>query len=178
MINNHYTVDNLALAYATYDPKRGSELLALDLFRYYFLTSEKERETTLLYPGLRSCIDCHYSLFDIPFKNRKDFKIGFGSMLLIRKCEIERLLSKKRTEIARLPNYILGGVILYGISPFSEDEVSKILGIDLEELKEGIRKFIVSGLYKVVFSESALKKFEKFMPRSEKAKKFLELLQG
>ncbi|BAA30674.1 DUF530 family protein [Pyrococcus horikoshii] len=178
LINNHYTVDNLALAYATYDPKRGSELLALDLFRYYFLTSEKERETTLLYPGLRSCIDCHYSLFDIPFKNRKDFKIGFGSMLLIRKCEIERLLSKKRTEIARLPNYILGGVILYGISPFSEDEVSKILGIDLEELKEGIRKFIVSGLYKVVFSESALKKFEKFMPRSEKAKKFLELLQG
>ncbi|AEC51069.1 hypothetical protein PNA2_0151 [Pyrococcus sp. NA2] len=175
LINNHYTVDNLALAYSTYDSKRGAEFLALDLFRYYFLTSEKERETTSLYPGLRTCIDCQYSLFDIPFKKRSDFKVGFGSLLLIRKCEIERMLSKRRSDITRLPNYVLGGVILYGISPFNEEEVSELLGIDVEELKEGIKKFVVSGLHKVIFPES--EKFEKFMPKSEKAKKFLELLQ-
>ncbi|CAB49518.1 DUF530 family protein [Pyrococcus abyssi] len=176
LINNHYTVDNLALAYSTYDPKNGGELLALDLFKYYFLTSEKDREDNPLYPGLRTCVDCHYSLFDLPFRNREDFKVGFGSILIIRKCEAEKLLTSKRSEITRLPNYVLGGVILYGISPFSEDEVSKILGIDVEELKEGIRKFVVSGLHKVVFSN--VEKFEKFMPKSERAKKFLELLQG
>ncbi|MDK2869709.1 MAG: uncharacterized protein PWP39_944 [Pyrococcus sp.] len=176
LINNHYTVDNLALAYGTLNPREGAKLLALDLFRYYFLTSEKERENLGLYPGLRSCIDCHYSLFDLPFRDRKDFKTGFGSMLLIRKCEAEKLLVKKKSDISRIPNYILGGILLYGASPFTEEEVTEILGIDLEELKAGIRKFVVSGLHKVVFAD--VSKFEKFMPKSDKARKFLELLQG
>ncbi|ASJ16426.1 hypothetical protein A3L04_04710 [Thermococcus chitonophagus] len=176
LINNHYTVDNLALAYSTLNPKEGVRLLALDIFRYYFLTSEKERENVSIYPGIRSCIDCHYSLFDIPFKERADFKVGFGSLLLIRKCEIEKMLVRRRSDITRLPNYVLGGVILYGISSFTEEEVANLLEIDIGELREGIRKFVVSGLHKVVFSD--VSKFEKFMPKSEKAKKFLELLQG
>ncbi|AEH24041.1 DUF530 family protein [Pyrococcus yayanosii] len=176
LINNHYTVDNLALAYSSLDPSRGAELLAMDLFRYYFLTSEKERETLTIYPGIRGCVDCHYSLFDLPFRGRKDFKVGFGSMLLIRKCEIERLLTRRRSEIAGIPNYLLGGVILYAISPFNETEVSELLGIEEGELKEAIRKFVVSGLHESLFTN--IEKFEKFMPKSERAKKFLELLQG
>ncbi|AFK23025.1 DUF530 family protein [Pyrococcus sp. ST04] len=176
LINNHYTVDNLALAYSTLNPEDGAKMLALDVFKYYFLTSEKERESLTLYPGIRSCIDCHYSLFDLPFKDRADFKVGFGSLLVIRKCEIERMLVKKRSDISRLPNYVLGGVILYGISNFTEEEVASLLEIDEGELREGIRKFVVSGLHKLLFSD--VTKFEKFLPKSEKAKKFLELLQG
>lgn len=176
LINNHYTVDNLSLAYSILEPKKGPENLALDLFRYYFLTSTVERETLGLYPGIRSCVDCHYSIFDLPFKGESDFRVGYGSMLLIRKCEIEGMLAGKRADISSVPNYLLGGVILYGISPWDEKKVGEILGIEPEELEEAIRKFVLSGLHTTLFSDAG--KFEKFLPKSDKAKKFLALLQG
>ncbi|ASJ00735.1 DUF530 family protein [Thermococcus gorgonarius] len=176
LINNHYTVDNLSLAYALLDPKDGPEKLALDIFRYYFLTSPTERETLGLYPGIKQCVDCHYSLLDLPFKREPDFKVGYGSMLLIRKCEIENMLSGKRTDISSIPNYLLGGIVLYGITSWNEGKVSELLGINLEDLTEAIRKFVLSGLHTTLFS--SVDKFEKFMPKSDKAKKFLSLLQG
>lgn len=176
LINSHYTIDNLALAYASQYPEEGAKILGLDLFRYYYLTSEKERETIGLYPQIRPCIDCHYSIFDLPFMEEKEFRTGFGSMLLIKKCEIESLLSGKRSEISNIPNYLLGGVILYGISPFDEKKVSKLLEINEEELKEAIEKFVLSGLHMALFEDTS--KFEKFMPKSDRAKQFLELLQG
>ncbi|ALV62975.1 Uncharacterized protein ADU37_CDS12760 [Thermococcus sp. 2319x1] len=176
LINSHYTIDNLSLAYASLYPEDGARILALDLFRYYYLTSEKERETIGLYPQMRPCIDCHYSIFDLPFMDEPEFRTGFGSMLIIKKCEVETLLSGKRSEISNIPNYLLGGVVLYGVSPFDEEKVSKLLGIDEEELKEAIEKFVLSGLHMVLFEDT--NKFEKFMPKSDKAKQFLELLQG
>ena len=97
-------------------------------------------------------------------------------MLLIKKCEIESLLSGKRSEISNIPNYLLGGVILYGVSPFDEKKVSKLLGINEEELKEAIEKFVLSGLHMALFEDTS--KFEKIMPKSDRAKQFLELLQG
>lgn len=67
LINNHYTVDNLALAYASFNPEKGAELLGLDIFRYYFLTSPADRETLGVFPGgIKSCLDCHYSILDLP----------------------------------------------------------------------------------------------------------------
>jgi len=176
LINNHYTVDNLALAYATFDPERGPELLGLDLFRYYFLTSEKERGSLGLYPDIKLCIDCHYSIFDLPFMKEKWFRTGFGSMMIIQKCEIEKMLSGKRSEISNVPNYLLGGAILYGVSPFNEERVAELLGLDLDKLTEAIRKLVLSGLHTSLFTN--VEKFEKFMPKSDKAKRFLELLQG
>ncbi|NJE07531.1 DUF530 domain-containing protein [Thermococcus sp. M39] len=176
LINNHYTVDNLALAYAAFDPEKGPELLGLDLFRYYFLTSEKERENLGLYPDIKLCIDCHYSIFDLPFMKEKGFRTGFGSMMIIQKCEIEKMLSGKRSEISNIPNYLLGGAILYGISPFEEEKVAELLGLDLDKLVEAIRKLVLSGLHTSLFTN--VEKFEKFMPKSDKAKRFLELLQG
>ncbi|HIP89816.1 MAG TPA: DUF530 domain-containing protein [Thermococcus paralvinellae] len=176
LINNHYTVDNLALAYAVFDPEKGPELLGLDLFRYYFLTSEKERESLGLYPDIKPCIDCHYSIFDLPFMKEKWFRTGFGSMMIIRKCEIEKMIGGKRSEISNIPNYLLGGVILYGISPFNEEKVAELLGLDLDKLVEAIRKLVLSGLHTYLFTN--VEKFEKFMPKSDKAKRFLELLQG
>ncbi|WP_010478700.1 DUF530 family protein [Thermococcus zilligii] len=176
LINNHYTVDSLSLAYSLLDPKDGPEKLALDIFRYYFLTSPAERETLGLYPGIKQCVDCHYSLLDLPFKREPDFKTGYGSMLLIKKCEIEKMLSGKRTDISSIPNYTLGGIILYGITPWDEGKVSELLGINVEDLTEDIKKFVLSGLHTALFSN--VDKFEKFMPRSDKAKKFLSLLQG
>lgn len=175
LINNHYTVDNLALAYSSLDPERGLEYLGLDLFKYYFLTSEKERSSIGLYPDIKLCIDCHYSIFDVPFIKEPEFRIGFGSMLVIRKCEIESILIGRRSEISNIPNYLLGGAILYGISPFDEKRIAKILGISEEELIDAIRKLVISGFHTSLFSETS--KFEKFMPKSDKAKKFLELLQ-
>jgi Zn-finger domain-containing protein len=176
LINNHYTVDNISLAYALLDPRKGPEKLALDLFRYYFLTSSFERERLTLYPGIRACIDCHYSLFDLPFRNESGFKVGFGSMLLMRKCEIEGMISGKRADISSIPNHLLGGVILYGISHWDERKVSEVLGLDYSELVDAIRKFVLSGLHTTLFSNA--EKFEKFLPKSDKAKKFLALLQG
>ncbi len=178
LINNHYTVDNLALAYASVDPKRGAEKLGLDLFRYYFLTSETERMSLGLYPDIKLCVDCHYSIFDLPFKGEADFRTGYGSMLIIRKCEMESQLSGKRADISMIPNYVLGGVLLYGISNWDEKKVSEVLGIPLESLEEGLRKFVISGLHKVIFTEDEMKKFEKFMPKSDRAREFLALLQG
>ncbi len=178
LINNHYTVDNLALAYASLDPERGAEKLGLDLFRYYFLTSETERQSLGLYPDIRLCIDCHYSIFDLPFRRERDFKTGYGSMLIIRKCEMESQLSGKRAEISTIPNYVLGGVLLYGISDWDERKVAEVLAIPLDELEEGLKKFVISGLHKVLFMENELKRFEKFMPKSDKAREFLALLQG
>jgi len=176
LINSHYTIDNLALAYASQYPEEGAKILAIDLFRYYYLTSEKEREAIGLYPQIRPCIDCHYSIFDLPFMGEKEFRTGFGSMLIIKKCEIESLLIGKRSEISNIPNYLLGGVILYGVSPFDEKKISELLGINEEELKEAIEKFVLSGLHMTLFEDTS--KFEKFMPKSDKAKQFLELLQG
>ncbi|WP_457750478.1 DUF530 family protein [Thermococcus sp.] len=176
LINNHYTVDNLALAYAILDPDRGAEKLGLDLFRYYFLTSETEREGLGLYPNIRLCIDCHYSIFDLPFKWDPNFRTGHGSILIIRKCEMEQALVGKRKELSNVPNYLLGGVLLYGMSEYSEKKVAELLGIPEDELEEAIKKFVISGLHRLLFSDTA--KFEKFMPKSDKAKKFLALLQG
>ncbi len=176
LINNHYTVDNLALAYASLDPEKGPELLGLDLFRYYFLTSEKERETLGLYPDIKLYIDCHYSIFDLPFIKEKGFRTGFGSMMIIQKCEIEKMLGGRRSEISNIPNYLLGGAILYGVSPFDEKKVAELLGLELGKLVEAIRKLVLSGLHTSLFTN--LEKFEKFMPKSDKAKRFLELLQG
>ena len=176
LINNHYTVDNLALAYAALDPERGAEKLGLDLFRYYFLTSENERESLGLYPDIRLCIDCHYSIFDLPFRWDPNFRTGHGSMLIIRKCEMEKALVGRRKELSNVPNYLLGGVLLYGMSEYDEKKVAELLGIPPEELEEGIKKFVISGLHRVLFSDTG--KFEKFMPKSDKAKKFLALLQG
>ncbi len=176
LINNHYTVDNIALAYSSFDPERGAELLGTDLFRYYFLTSETERESLGLYPDIRLCIDCHYSIFDLPFSGKRGFRTGYGSMLIIRKCEMEKLLSGRRSELSNLPNYLLGGVLLYGMSNYGEKEVAELLAIPEEELVDAIRRFVISGLHKTLFADTG--KFEKFMPKSEKAKKFLELLQG
>ncbi|WP_297458516.1 DUF530 family protein [Thermococcus sp.] len=176
LINNHYTVDNLALAYAILDPEKGAEKLGLDLFRYYFLTSENERESLGLYPDIRLCIDCHYSIFDLPFKNEPGFKTGHGSMLVIRKCEMEKALIGRRKDIASVPNYLLGGVLLYGMSDYSEKKVAQLLGIPEDELVEAIKKFVISGLHKTLFADT--KKFEKFMPKSDRAKQFLSLLQG
>ncbi|AFL96113.1 hypothetical protein CL1_1918 [Thermococcus cleftensis] len=176
LINNHYTVDNLALAYAILDPEEGAKKLGLDLFRYYFLTSENERESLGLYPDMRLCIDCHYSIFDLPFADEPGFRTGHGSMLLIRKCEMEKALVGRRKDIANVPNHLLGGVLLYGMSEYSEEKVAEILGIPKDELVEAIKKFVISGLHRTLFAEA--KKFEKFMPKSDKAKQFLALLQG
>ena len=176
LINNHYTVDNLALAYATLDPEHGAEKLGLDLFRYYFLTSETERESLGLYPNIKLCIDCHYSIFDLPFMDEPNFKTGYGSMFIIRKCEMERAISGNRRDIANIPNHLLGGVLLYGMSEYSEDRVAELLGIDSNELAEAIKKFVISGLHKKLFADTS--KFEKFMPKSDRAKQFLALLQG
>lgn len=176
LINNHYTVDNLALAYSSLDPEKGGKLLGIDLFRYYFLTSENDRETLGLYPDIRLCIDCHYSLFDLPFMGEKEFRTGYGSMLVMRKCEMEKLLSGRRSELSNLPNYLLGGVLLYGMSDYDEGRVAEILLIPEDELVEAIRRFVISGLHKTLFADAG--KFEKFMPKSDKAKRFLELLQG
>ena len=62
------------------------------------------------------------------------------------------------------------------MSEYDEKKVAELLGIPREELEEGIRKFVISGLHRVLFSDTG--KFEKFMPKSDKAKKFLALLQG
>ncbi|GAB6102068.1 DUF530 family protein [Thermococcus atlanticus] len=176
LINNHYTVDNLALAYSSLDPEKGAKLLGIDLFRYYFLTSENDRETLGLYPDIRLCIDCHYSIFDLPFAGEKGFRTGYGSMFIIRKCEMEKLLSGRRSELSNLPNYLLGGVLLYGMSDYDESRVAEILLIPEDELVEAIRRFVISGLHKTLFADAG--KFERFMPKSDKAKRFLELLQG
>ncbi|NJE42026.1 DUF530 family protein [Thermococcus sp. GR6] len=176
LINNHYTVDNLALAYSVLDPEKGAELLGLDLFRYYFLTSENDREGLGLYPDIKLCIDCHYSIFDLPFRNEPGFKTGHGSMMLIRKCEMEKALVGRRKDITNIPNYLLGGVLLYGMSDYSEEKVAQLLGIPGDELVEAIKKFVISGLHKTLFADT--KKFDKFMPKSDRAKQFLELLQG
>ncbi len=176
LINNHYTVDNLALAYAALDPEGGAEKLGLDLFRYYFLTSENEREGLGVYPDIRLCIDCHYSIFDLPFRGEPGFKTGHGSMLLIRKCEIERSIVGRRKELSNVPNYLLGGVLLYGVSDYNEGKVARILGIPEEELKGAIEKFVISGLHTTLFADTS--KFEKFLPKSDRAKQFLALLQG
>ncbi len=176
LINNHYTVDNLALAYSSLAPENGAKFLGLDLFRYYFLTSEKERETLGLYPDIRLCVDCHYSIFDLPFMEEKDFRTGHGSMLVMRKCEMEKLLSGRRSELSNLPNYLLGGVLLYGMSDYSESKVAEMLSISRDELIDAIRRFVISGLHRTLFAD--VSKFEKFMPKSDKAKRFLELLQG
>jgi len=176
LINNHYTVDNLALAYAALDPERGAEKLGLDLFRYYFLTSETEREGLGLYPDIRLRIDCHYSIFDLPFRWDPNFRTGHGSMLIIRKCEMEQALVGKRKELSNVPNYLLGGVLLYGMSEYGEEKVAELLGIPVDELEEAIKKFVISGFHRVLFSDTG--KFEKFMPKSDRAKKFLALLQG
>ncbi|NJF24763.1 DUF530 family protein [Thermococcus sp. Bubb.Bath] len=176
LINNHYTVDNLALAYAILDPKSGAEKLGLDLFRYYFLTSSTEREGLGIYPDMRLCIDCHYSIFDLPFREEPDFRTGYGSMMIIRKCEMEELLKGRRVDINRIPNYLLGGVLLYGMSPWDEKKVSELLGIPEKELEEAIRRFVLSGLHTTLFADT--EKFRKFMPKSDRAKQFLELLQG
>ncbi|MDI3474547.1 MAG: uncharacterized protein PWQ95_275 [Thermococcaceae archaeon] len=176
LINNHYTVDNLALAYATLDPEKGAEKLGLDLFRYYFLTSEKERETLGVYPDIKLCVDCHYSIFDLPFKWEPNFRTGYGSMMIIRKCEMERILIGRRREVSNIPNYLLGGVMLYGMSEYSEKQVAQLLGIPKDELREALEKFVISGLHKLLFANT--KRFDKFMPKSEKARQFLSLLQG
>ncbi|AIU70736.1 hypothetical protein TEU_10540 [Thermococcus eurythermalis] len=178
LINNHYTVDNLALAYASLDPEGGAEKLGLDIFRYYFLTSPTERETLGIFPGIKVSVDCHYSILDLPFRGEEGFKTGQGSLYVIRKCEMEEQLIGKRKDITMIPNYLLGGVLLYGMSHYDEGKVAELLGIDEAELKEAIKKFVISGLHKVLFSENELKKFEKFMPKTDKAKKFLDLLQG
>ncbi|WP_297469751.1 DUF530 family protein [Thermococcus sp.] len=178
LINNHYTVDNLALAYASLDPENGAEKLGLDIFRYYFLTSSTERETLGIFPGIKLCVDCHYSILDLPFRHEENFKTGQGSMYIIRKCEMEEQLTGRRKDLSGVPNYLLGGVLLYGMSDYDEGKVARILGIDETELREAIKKFVISGLHRVLFSESEVKKFEKFMPKSDKAKRFLDLLQG
>jgi Zn-finger domain-containing protein len=64
------------------------------------------------------------------------------------------------------------------MSNYDEKRVAELLGIDTDELKEAIKKFVISGLHKVLFSEREVKKFDKFMPKSDKAKRFLDLLQG
>ncbi|ASJ09310.1 hypothetical protein A3L11_08740 [Thermococcus siculi] len=176
LINNHYTVDNLALAYSILDPEDGAKKLGLDLFRYYFLTSENDRESLGLYPDIRLCIDCHYSIFDLPFQDEPGFRTGHGSMLLMRKCEMEKALVGRRKDIANIPNHLLGGVLLYGMSEYSEGKVAELLGIPEDELVEAIKKFVISGLHKTLFADT--KKFEKFMPKSDRAKQFLSLLQG
>ncbi len=176
LINNHYTVDNLALAYAVLDPEHGAEKLGLDLFRYYFLTSENEREGLGVYPGIRLCIDCHYSILDLPFKGEPGFKTGYGSMLLMRKCELERAIVGRRKELSNVPNHLLGGVLLYGISSYDAERVAELLGIPMDDLKEAMEKFVISGLHTTLFADTA--KFEKFMPKSDRAKQFLALLQG
>ncbi len=176
LINNHYTVDNLSLAYAILDPEKGAEKLSLDLFRYYFLTSSKDREGLGLYPDIRLCVDCHYSIFDLPFRNEPGFRTGHGSILIMRKCEMEGALIGRRKEISSIPNHLLGGVLLYGMSAYDEDRVAEILGIDRDELVDAIKKFVISGLHKTLFADT--KKFERFMPKSDRAKQFLTLLQG
>jgi len=178
LINNHYTVDNLALAYASLDPENGAKKLGLDVFRYYFLTSSTERETLGIFPGIKLCIDCHYSILDLPFREEENFRTGQGSLYVIRKCEMEDQLTGKRKDITTIPNYLLGGVLLYGMSDYDENRVAELLGINENELTEALKKFVISGLHKVLFSENEVKKFEKFMPKSDKAKRFLDLLQG
>jgi Zn-finger domain-containing protein len=62
------------------------------------------------------------------------------------------------------------------MSEYSEKKVAELLGIPEAELEEAIKKFVISGLHRVLFSDT--RKFEKFMPKSDRAKKFLALLQG
>ncbi len=168
LINNHYTVDNLALAYATLSPEEGEKMLARDLFRYYFLTSGQERETTILYPGTKTCVECRYTIFDEATPN--------GSDLVIKKCEVENKLSGRRSEIASIPNHLLGAIILYGLTDMDIDAVSEILGVDPAELETALRQFVISGLHSLLFDRP--ERFERFMPKGERARKFLELLQG
>jgi len=174
LINNHYTVDNLALAYSALDPEKGAELLALDLFRYYFLTSEIEREGLGLYPGIRLCVDCHYSIFDLSFFRRAGGVSG--SALVVQKCEMEKALAGRRRELSSVPNHLLGGVLLYGMSPYSVEDVAKLLELPADELREAIKKFVISGLHQALFDDT--EKFSSFLPRSDRAKQFLSLLQG
>lgn len=178
LINNHYTVDNLALAYASFNPEKGAELLGLDIFRYYFLTSPADRETLGVFPGIKSCLDCHYSILDLPFRWDPNFKTGQGSLYIIRKCEMEEQLVGRKKDLSGVPNYLLGGVLLYGISNYDEKKVAEILGIPEDELTEAMKKFVISGLANVLFTKEEAKKFDKFMPKSDKAKQFLALLQG
>ncbi|AIF69814.1 hypothetical protein PAP_07120 [Palaeococcus pacificus DY20341] len=175
LINNHYTVDNLALAYASLNPEKALQMLAFDLFRYYVITSERDREFLALYPDIKLHIDCHYSLFDEPFRNEPFFKTGFGSMLLIRKGEIERMLSGKRSTLSTIPNYLLGAVILYGISPYNEKKVAELLGINQKELEDALWKVAISGIPLDTFGDK--KKFERFMPKEEIVVEFLKALE-
>ncbi len=167
LINNHYTVDNLSLAYSSLDPEKGEDMLAIDLFRYYFLTSGQERESLTLYPGTRVCVECHYSIFDT--------LIPSGSELVIKKCFLESELSGRRSEIASIPNYLLGGVMLYGLTDMNDEEVARLLGIDQVELENAIRHFVLSGLHVSLFDRA--ERFARFLPKSDKARRFLELLQ-
>ncbi|ASJ11216.1 hypothetical protein A3L12_07890 [Thermococcus sp. P6] len=176
LINNHYTVDNLSLAYSILDPEDGMKKLGLDLFRYYFLTSKNERETLGIYPGIKLCLNCHYSILDVPFREEPNFRTGYGSMLVIRKCEMENFLVGRRKKILNTPNYLLGGVLLYGMTDYTTDEVAGLLGIPGDELEEAIKKFVISGLHKTLFAST--ERFERFLPESDKARKFLALLRG
>ena len=168
LINNHYTIDNIALAYASLSPENGERMLATDLFRYYFLTSSQERETMVLYPGTKTCIDCHYSIFDKALAN--------GSDLVLKKCSVEKKLSGKRADIASIPNYLLGGIILYGLTNMEEEDVAEVLSLDTYELEGALKQFVLSGLHSTLFDKP--ERFEKFLPKSERAREFLELLQG
>jgi len=68
-------------------------------------------------------------------------------------------------------------VVVRGVPDYiDEDRVAELLGVPRDELEEAIRKFVISGLHKTLFADT--KKFEKFMPKSDKAKQLLALLQG
>lgn len=90
----------------------------------------------------------------------------------------EQLVGRKKDLSGGVPNYLLGGVLLYGISHYDEKKVAEILGIPEDELTEAMKKFVISGLANVLFTKEEAKKFDKFMPKSDKAKQFLALLQG
>lgn len=89
----------------------------------------------------------------------------------------EQLVGRKK-DLSGVPNYLLGGVLLYGISNYDEKKVAEILGIPEDRLTEAMKKFVISGLANVLFTKEEAKKFDKFMPKSDKAKQFLALLQG
>lgn len=175
LINNHFTVDNLALAYASLNPEKAINMLAFDLFRYYIITSEKDREVLSLYPDIKVSIDCHYSLFDEPFRGEPFFKTGFGSMLLIRKAEIEKMLVGRRSTISTIPNHLLGAVIFYGTSPYDERKTSEFLGLSEKELQDALWKIAISGIPLEIFGDR--RKFEKFIPKEEIVVEFLKALE-
>lgn len=177
-INNYYMVDNLVLVYVLFNFEKGVELLGFDIFCYYFFMLLVDREIFGVFLGIKSCFDCYYLIFDLFFRWDLNFKIGQGSFYIIRKCEMEEQFVGRKKDFSGVFNYFFGGVLFYGISNYDEKKVVEILGIFEDEFIEVMKKFVILGFVNVLFIKEEVKKFDKFMLKSDKVKQFFVLFQG